>query len=133
MNTLSFFTLGAANANGGYQGIILIVLMIALMYFFMIRPQQKQRKQHQDMMSKLHKGDEVVTIGRLHGVIYSINESDKTVVLDCDGIYLEFDMVAIARVVNRAEDDKQEAPKEEAKSEEKPAENDEESASDDAK
>nr|WP_220476742.1 preprotein translocase subunit YajC [Limosilactobacillus fastidiosus] len=83
---------------------ILIILMIALMYFFMIRPQQKQRKQHQDMMSQLHKGDEVVTIGRMHGKIDSINREDRTVTLDCEGIYLTFDMVAIARVVKPATD-----------------------------
>ncbi len=72
------------------------------MYFFMIRPQQKQRKEHQEMMNELHPGDEVVTIGRMHGKIDSINKADRTVTLDCEGIYLTFDMVAIARVVKRA-------------------------------
>lgn len=103
VNGLSFINVGAANAASSYSSIILIVLMIALMYFFMIRPQQKQRKQHQDMMSQLHKGDEVVTIGRMHGKIDSINREDKTVTLDCEGIYLTFDMVAIARVVKSAD------------------------------
>lgn len=102
VNGLSFMNVGAANAASSYSSIILIVLMIALMYFFMIRPQQKQRKQHH-MMSQLHKGDEVVTIGRMHGKIDSINREDKTVTLDCEGIYLTFDMVAIARVVKSAD------------------------------
>ncbi|WP_434737673.1 preprotein translocase subunit YajC [Limosilactobacillus sp.] len=99
--------------------------MIALMYFFMIRPQQKQRKQHQDMMSQLHKGDEVVTIGRMHGKIDSINREDRTVTLDCEGIYLTFDMVAIARVIKSADAEKTEdkasepAEKKEASSETK--------------
>lgn len=68
----------------------------------MIRPQQKQRKEHQEMMNELHPGDEVVTIGRMHGKIDSINKADRTVTLDCEGIYLTFDMVAIARVIKRA-------------------------------
>lgn len=103
VNSLNFLTLGAASGNaGGYSSIILIVLMVALMYFFMIRPQQKQRKQHQEMMNELHKGDEVVTIGRLHGKVDTVNKDDRTVTLDCEGIYLTFDMVAIARVVKRA-------------------------------
>lgn len=104
MNVLNSFVLGAAASNGAssYSGIVLIILMVALMYFFMIRPQQKQRKQHQEMMNELHPGDEVVTIGRMHGRIDSINKSDRTVTLDCEGIYLTFDMVAIARVVKRA-------------------------------
>ena len=89
--------------------------MIALMYFFMIRPQQKQRKQHQDMMSQLHKGDEVVTIGRMHGKIDSINREDRTVTLDCEGIYLTFDMVAIARVVKPADTAETKAEDKEAK------------------
>jgi preprotein translocase subunit YajC len=106
VNSLTFGILGAANSGASsYSGIILILLMIALMYFFMIRPQQKQRKQHQDMMSNLHPGDEVVTIGRLHGKIDSINQADRTVTLDCEGIYLTFDMVAIARVVKAKSND----------------------------
>ena len=105
MNSLSSFVLGAASSNNasGYSGIILIILMVALMYFFMIRPQQKQRKEHQEMMNELHPGDEVVTIGRMHGKIDSINKADRTVTLDCEGIYLTFDMVAIARVIKRAD------------------------------
>nr|WP_220483273.1 preprotein translocase subunit YajC [Limosilactobacillus albertensis] len=109
---MSSFVLGAASSNNasGYSGIILIILMVALMYFFMIRPQQKQRKEHQEMMNELHPGDEVVTIGRMHGKIDSINKADRTVTLDCEGIYLTFDMVAIARVVKRADAPASEAP-----------------------
>lgn len=112
MNSLSSFVLGAASSNNasGYSGIILIILMVALMYFFMIRPQQKQRKEHQEMMNELHPGDEVVTIGRMHGKIDSINKADRTVTLDCEGIYLTFDMVAIARVIKRADAPASEAP-----------------------
>lgn len=82
----------------GYSSILLIVIMIALMYFMMIRPQQKQRSKHQDMVNQLKKGDRVVTIGRLHGVIDEVNTANKTVVLDCEGIYLTFDLAAIASV-----------------------------------
>lgn len=82
----------------------MIILLIALMYFFMIRPQQKQRRQHADMMSKLKPGDEVVTIGRLHGVVNEVNEKARTVTLDCEGIYLTFDLVAIQRVISHADD-----------------------------
>ena len=133
MNSLSSFVLGAASSNNasGYSGIILIILMVALMYFFMIRPQQKQRKQHQDMMSQLHKGDEVVTIGRMHGKIDSINREDRTVTLDCEGIYLTFDMVAIARVVKpadaaetKAEDKKAKEPASDSAKSEAPASDD---------
>ncbi|KRM60616.1 preprotein translocase subunit YajC [Paucilactobacillus vaccinostercus DSM 20634] len=82
-----------------YSGILIIVAMVAVMYFLMIRPQQRQRKQHQDMVSQLKKGDEVITIGRLHGTVDEVNTSNRTVVLDCEGIYLTFDLSAIATVV----------------------------------
>ena len=77
------------------SSIILIVLMIAFMYFFMIRPQQRQRKEHQAMVNQLKPGDAVVTIGRLHGMV------EQTVTIDCEGIYLTFDLSAVAKV-NRA-------------------------------
>lgn len=83
--------------NASMSSIVLIVLMIAFMYFFMIRPQQKQRKQHQAMVSRLKPGDEVVTIGRLHGVVHEVDLANRTVVLDCEGIYLTFDLSAVAK------------------------------------
>lgn len=85
------------------SSLILIVLMVVFMYFFMIRPQQKQRKEHQAMMSKLRPGDHVVTIGRLHGVVSEVNEKERTVTLDCEGIYLTFDLVAVQRVLSASQ------------------------------
>lgn len=123
------------------SSIILIVLLIVFMYFFMIRPQQKQRKQHESMMSKLRPGDHVVTISRLHGVISEINEQEKTVTLDCEGIYLTFDMVAIQRVESKTKSDnsqpaEKEAPAgkkdEESSSEAKDADDKDETKSTDA-
>ncbi len=64
----------------------------------MIRPQRKQQQQHQQMLSKIKRGDKVTTIGRLHGVVDEVNETEKTVTLDCDGIYLVFDLNAVAKI-----------------------------------
>ncbi len=50
------------------------------------------------MLGNLKKGDEVVTIGRLHGIVDSIDQETKTVTLDCDGVYLVFDLSAIGQV-----------------------------------
>ncbi len=91
--------LAASSTGSGMSSIIIIVLMIAFMYFFMIRPQQKQRKEHQSMVNHLKKGDQVVMISRLHGVIDEINTTDQTVTIDCEGVYLTFDLSAIARVI----------------------------------
>lgn len=81
--------------------ILMIVALFGLMYFLMIRPQRKQEQKRRDQLSKVKKGDRVVTIGRLHGIVDEINEAEKTVTLDCDGIYLVFDLNAIAQVSER--------------------------------
>ena len=92
--------LPAANNSGSYSMIFIIIIMFALMYFTMYRPQKKQQQQRQEMLNQIKVGDPVVTIGGLHGVIDSMNDTDKTVVLDCDGIYLTFSRSAI-RTVSR--------------------------------
>lgn len=76
--------------------------MIAIFYFFMIRPNKKRMQQQQNMYDNLKVGDAVVTIGGLHGVIDEIINENRTVVLDCEGIYLTFEIRAIARVVTKA-------------------------------
>lgn len=102
--------LAAANNSGSYSIIIIIALMFVLMYFMMYRPQKKQQQERQKMLNQIKVGDPVITIGGLHGVIDSMNDADKTVVLDCDGIYLTFSRSAI-RGVNKAADASAEAPK----------------------
>jgi preprotein translocase subunit YajC len=57
-----------------------LVLLIALMYFMMIRPQQKQKKQRQELLGSLNKGDNIVTIGGIHGKIIAL--TDDSVVLE---------------------------------------------------
>ena len=97
------YILGAGGlAGGGLSTILIFVVFIALMYFMMIRPQKKQQDRRKQMMSALKKGDHVVTIGGLHGVIDSIDQADKSITLDCDGVYLVFNRSAIGRVVEHA-------------------------------
>ncbi|MCF6515807.1 preprotein translocase subunit YajC [Lactobacillus sp. S2-2] len=79
-----------------YGSFIVIIVLFVLMYFLMIRPQRKQQQKHQETLKSLEKGDKVVTIGRLHGVVDEIDQTNRTVTLDCDGIYLVFDLNAIA-------------------------------------
>lgn len=80
-------------------------LIMLLMYFMMIRPQKKAQEKTQSMLNSLKKGDAVVTIGGLHGLIDEVREADKTVVIDCEGIFLTFERRAIARVVTSATTD----------------------------
>jgi len=75
------------------------IAIMALMYFMMIRPQKKAATKTQNMLNAMKKGNSVVTIGGLHGVIDEVNTANNTVMIDCDGIFLTFEKKAIARVV----------------------------------
>jgi len=68
--------------GGGYSQIIFFVGIAVVFYFFMIRPQQKKQKEQKRFLSEIKKGDAVVTIGGLHGKVYSIDE--HTITLDVD-------------------------------------------------
>lgn len=71
-----------------------LLVLFGLMYFMMIRPQQQQQKKRQQMLSALKAGDEVVTIGGLHGVIQSID--DTTVILKvAPNVELKFNRSAV--------------------------------------
>ena len=73
-------------------------VLFGVMYFILIRPQKKQAQKTQDMLSQIKPGDKVVTIGGLHGIVEEINSADNTVVLDCEGIFLTFEKLAISRI-----------------------------------
>lgn len=76
-----------------------LILFFALFYFLLIRPQQKRQKAVQQMQANLQKGDKVITIGGLHGIIDSLDEN--TVVIRAgDGSRLTYDRSAIREVVN---------------------------------
>ncbi|ASZ06574.1 MULTISPECIES: preprotein translocase subunit YajC [Enterococcus] len=78
----------------------MIVMFVALlaMWYFMSRTQKKQQQERQNLLDSMKPGDAVVTIGGLHGVISEIDEDKRTVVLDCEGIFLEFDRASIKTV-----------------------------------
>lgn len=72
----------------GMAGAILpLVLMFAIFYFLLIRPQQKRQKQVREMQTNLEKGNKVVTIGGLHGIVDALDE-DKVVIKAGDGSVL---------------------------------------------
>lgn len=54
--------------------IVFLVLIFGMMYFLMIRPQQKRQKEHQELTAHLKKGDKVITAGGIYGVIENFNE-----------------------------------------------------------
>jgi len=81
------------------QLLLPFIIMFAIFYFLLIRPQQKRQKQRQQMLNNLKKGDKVITIGGLHGTIAEL--TDDTVVLRVNDVTkLTFDRNAVNTVVN---------------------------------
>lgn len=81
------------------ESLFLPLIMVA-MVGFMFYSQRKQQKQRQDALSQIKKGDEIVTIGGLFGIVDEID--DQKVVLDVDGVYLTFERGAIRNRVTSA-------------------------------
>lgn len=83
---------------GGGLSFILPLILLAGMMFFMTRSQKKQQKERQTLLDTMKVGNDIVTIGGLHGVISEIDNEKNTVLIDCEGIILEFDRAAIKTV-----------------------------------
>lgn len=79
------------------------LLMFAVFYFLLIRPQQKRNKQRSQMLAALKKGDRVVTIGGIHGTIVEITD-DIVVLLVNDATKITFDRSAVNSVKNASGD-----------------------------
>ncbi|MGF2064665.1 preprotein translocase subunit YajC [Enterococcus casseliflavus] len=79
------------------QSLPMLFMLVALvaMWFFMSRSQKKQQQERKNLLENMKAGDEVVTIGGLHGVLSEVNTEKSTVIIDCEGIFLEFDRSAI--------------------------------------
>ncbi len=86
----------------GLAGLALPILFIAVLYLLLIRPQQRRAKQHRQLVSALSVGDDVVTIGGLHGRVVDL--TDETMDLEVtDDIVLRFQRSSLARVVGDEE------------------------------
>jgi preprotein translocase subunit YajC len=111
METLAYAADAAKGAQGasGLSGMLFpLVLMFAVFYFLLIRPQQKKQKQHDQMLKSLNKGDKVITSGGLYGIVSKV--TDKDVILEvADKVSLRFTLGAIGTIRERegAKEDKE--------------------------
>ena len=75
-----------------YSGLLMIVALFAIMYFFMIRPQQKRQKEIQNFRNSITVGQAVVTAGGIYGVVKSIDENDNTLMIEvANGVRIKVD------------------------------------------
>ena len=98
----SMFLAAQAQQGGGYSMLIMMVAIFAIMWFFMIRPQQKKQKEIRNFQNSLQEGAEVVTGGGLHGTVKKVNLEKNTVdieiargvIVACDKNYVFADAAA---------------------------------------
>lgn len=98
-NLNTFFAMASSQGGEGGSGIWSMLIMMGaiffIMYFLMIRPQQKRQKEHQNMLASIKKGDHVITSAGMHGMVSEIDE--KTFLLQIDNnVRVRFDRTAIA-------------------------------------
>ena len=81
MNFNFLFASGQGSSGGGLMAYLPFILILAIMYFLMIRPQAKRQKEKQNMLNNLKKGDSVITIGGIHGSISGFKGKEKKAVI----------------------------------------------------
>ncbi len=92
-----------AGAAGGLISIIPFILIFVIMYFLLIRPQQKKMKEHQAMVSALRRGDQVVTQGGIIGKVLKVKEDGEAEVEIAEGVKVRVLKATIANVISKTE------------------------------
>ena len=119
----NFLTTTAAAPEGGMMTMLLpLVLMFGLMYFLMIRPENKRKKEAEQMRSALRVGDKVTTIGGITGTVVHVKDEKFVLETGADQVRIEFEKWALSSNETAAEAKKAEAKKaQEAKAKAKAA------------
>lgn len=91
MQTL-LILLQTSQGDGGLGMILMLVAMFAIMYFFMIRPQQKKQKEIQKFRNSIEKGQEIVTAGGIYGVVRDVDEVNSVLTVEiANGVRVRVD------------------------------------------
>ncbi|MCG9969824.1 preprotein translocase subunit YajC [Pelotomaculum terephthalicicum JT] len=85
--------------NSQYASILYIVVLFAILYFLMIRPQQQRQKRLQEMINNLKVGDRVITVGGMYGTIDKIKD-DFFIIKVSDNVRIKFQKNAVGQVVS---------------------------------
>lgn len=82
MNTMFILLEAAQPQGGGMSFLIMMAVIFAIMWFFMIRPQQKKQKEIQNFRNSITVGSQVVTAGGLYGTVKAVDETDNTLMIE---------------------------------------------------
>ncbi len=84
----------------GLGGLALPILFLVVLYMLLIRPQQKRQKEHRNLVSDLQVGDNVITIGGIHGQVVALGEDTMDLrVTGDDDLLIRFQRTSTARVI----------------------------------
>jgi preprotein translocase subunit YajC len=104
-----------------YMSIILLLVLGAVFYFMLIRPQQKRMRQQMELMNSLHEGDDVMTSSGIYGTVTEVEE--ETVLLEvAEQVEIRVAKSAITRTFTEHEEPEEEEPEETEEEEETEAE-----------
>ena len=108
--------------GGGMYTIIMLIVMVGIMYFLMIRPENKRKKEAEQMRSSMKVGDEIVTIGGITGKVVQVKDDKFVIETGADQVRIEFAKWALSSNETASARAKEESKKaEEAKAREKAA------------
>ena len=90
--------------SGAFAQFLPLILIFPIMYFLLIRPQQKKVKEHRAMVEALRRGDQVVTQGGVIGKVSKVKEGDNEIEVEiADGVKVRVVTTTIAQVLNKTE------------------------------
>ncbi|MGV6803117.1 MAG: preprotein translocase subunit YajC [Ruegeria sp.] len=90
--------------GGAIAQFLPLILIFAIMYFLLIRPQQKKMKEHQAMVEAVRRGDQVVTQGGMIGKVSKVKEGDNEIEVEiAEGVKVRVVKSTIAQVLNKTE------------------------------
>jgi preprotein translocase subunit YajC len=93
----------AGGAGSAFASFIPLILIFAIMYFLLIRPQQKKVKEHQNMVENLRRGDQVVTQGGVIGKVVKVKDDNELEVEIAEGVKVRVVKTTVAQVISKTE------------------------------
>ncbi len=93
----------AAGAGSAFASFVPLILIFAIMYFLLIRPQQKKLKEHKAMVEALRRGDQVLTQGGILGKVVKVNDDGVLEVEIADGVKVKVMRSSISQVMSKTE------------------------------
>jgi preprotein translocase subunit YajC len=91
---------GGAGQSSGWMSFLPLVAFVGILYFLLIRPQQKRQKQHQSLIAAVKKGDKVVTSSGIVATVSKILNDSEIVLEIAEGVHCKFVKSSISNVVN---------------------------------